>query len=105
MKLTGTKKPCPTTNQMQGLVAVNKGILTMSSLALSFNEVNFSPVEQNGQIWLTAPELASALGYSKSDAVGQVYERNKDEFTSSMTLTLKLRLWRQTPDLVLIPSQ
>ncbi|WP_034439549.1 BRO family protein [Acinetobacter sp. CIP 101966] len=62
----------------------------MSSLALSFNEVNFSPVEQNGQIWLTAPELASALGYSKSDAVGQVYERNKDEFTSSMTLTLKL---------------
>ena len=90
MKSTGTKKPCPTTNQMQGLVAVNKGILTMSSLALSFNEVNFSPVEQNGQIWLTAPELASALGYSKSDAVGQVYERNKDEFTSSMTLTLKL---------------
>lgn len=62
----------------------------MTTLALSFNEVNFSPVEQNGQIWLTAPELASALGYSKSDAVGQVYERNKDEFTSSMTLTLKL---------------
>lgn len=64
----------------------------MSSLALSFNEVNFSPVEQNGQIWLTAVELAKALGYAKSDAVTQVYERNKDEFNASMTLTLKLRV-------------
>lgn len=63
----------------------------MSSLALSFNEVNFSPVEQNGQIWLTAPELASALGYLKSDAVGQVYERNKDEFNSSMTTTITVK--------------
>ena len=96
MNLTGTKKPCPTTNQMQGLVAVNKGILTMSSLALSFNEVNFSPVEQNGQTWLTAVELAKALGYAKSDAVTQVYERNKDEFTPSMTTTLKLSVVRKT---------
>ena len=64
----------------------------MTSLALSFNEVNFSPVEQNGQIWLTAVELAKALGYAKSDAVTQVYERNKDEFNASMTLTLKLRV-------------
>ena len=62
----------------------------MTSLALSFNDVNFSPVQQNGQIWLTASELAGALGYAKSDAVTQVYERNKDEFNSSMTLTLKL---------------
>lgn len=64
----------------------------MGSLALSFNEVNFSPVEQDGQIWLTATELAKALGYAKSDAVTQVYERNQDEFNSSMTLTLKLRV-------------
>ena len=64
----------------------------MTSLALSFNDVNFSPVQQNGQVWLTATELAKALGYAKSDAVTQVYERNKDEFTNSMTLTLKLRV-------------
>ncbi|EOR08312.1 BRO-N domain-containing protein [Acinetobacter tandoii] len=62
----------------------------MTTLALSFNDVNFSPVQQNGQTWLTASELAGALGYAKSDAVTQVYERNKDEFNSSMTLTLKL---------------
>ncbi|AMX20165.1 hypothetical protein IEC338SC_3050 [Acinetobacter pittii] len=62
----------------------------MSSLALTFNEVNFSPVQHNNQIWLTASELAKALGYAKSDAVTQIYERNKDEFNSDMTLTLKL---------------
>ncbi|MDE9415724.1 BRO-N domain-containing protein [Acinetobacter nosocomialis] len=62
----------------------------MSSLALSFNDVNFSPVQHNNQIWLTASELAKALGYAKSDAVTQIYERNKDEFNSEMTLTLKL---------------
>ncbi|MPS60605.1 BRO family protein [Acinetobacter sp.] len=62
----------------------------MGSLALSFNDVNFSTVQQDGQIWLTASELAKALGYSKSDAVTQVYDRNQDEFNSSMTMTLNL---------------
>lgn len=64
----------------------------MTSLALSFNDVNFTPVQQDNQIWLTAAELAKALGYAKSDAVTQVYERNKDEFNASMTLTLNLRV-------------
>lgn len=63
----------------------------MTSLALSFNEVNFTPVQQNGQIWLTAAELAKALGYTKSDAVGQVYDRNQDEFNSSMTATITVK--------------
>jgi prophage antirepressor-like protein len=64
----------------------------MGTLALSFNDVNFTPVQQDNQIWLTAAELAKALGYAKSDAVTQVYERNKDEFNASMTLTLNLRV-------------
>lgn len=62
----------------------------MSSLALSFNEVNFSPVQHNNQIWLSASELAKALGYEKSNAVTQIYERNKDEFASDMTTILKV---------------
>src|SRR5690606_1192732 len=92
MKPTGTKKPC-SPPRLQGSNTANhhKGSISMSSLALSFNEVNFSPVEQDGQIWLTASELANALGYSKSDAVGQVYERNKEEFNSSMTTTITVK--------------
>lgn len=75
---------------MTGRVINHFEVIDMSSLALSFNDVNFSPVQHNNQIWLTASELAKALGYAKSDAVTQIYERNKDEFNSEMTLTLKL---------------
>ncbi|WP_427838086.1 BRO-N domain-containing protein [Acinetobacter baumannii] len=73
----------------------------MSSLALRFNDVNFSPVQHNNQIWLTASELAKALGYAKSDAVTQIYERNKDEFTSEMTTTLKMSVVRKTGSVVM----
>ncbi|WP_373684716.1 Bro-N domain-containing protein [Acinetobacter sp. YH12035] len=71
----------------------------MSSLALSFNEVNFSPVERDGQIWLTAGELARALGYAKANAVTQVYERNQDEFNSSMTNVIDLNSERSVGSL------
>lgn len=73
----------------------------MASLALSFNDVNFSPIQQGGQIWLTAGELARALGYAKANAVTQVYDRNQDEFSQNMTqvidnpqsLNLRLRIF------------
>ena len=63
----------------------------MSSLALSFNDVTFNQVSQNdGQIWLTSTELAKALGYTETDSVSKIYNRNKDEFTNNMTLTVKM---------------
>ena len=38
-----------------GLIEViTQKVNNMGSLALSFNEVNFTPVQQKGQIWLTA---------------------------------------------------
>lgn len=52
---------------------------------LTFNDVNFNPVERNGQIWLTSSELAKALGYADHTGVNRAYNRNKDEFTPSMT--------------------
>lgn len=73
----------------------------MASLTLSFNEVNFSPIQHNNQIWLTASELAKALGYAKTDAVTQIYERNKDEFTSEMTTTLNMSVVRKTGSVVM----
>ena len=76
----------------KGLIGVNNlRKVNMSSLALSFNEVNFTPVHRDGQIWLTATELAKALGYAKSDAVAQIYERNNDEFDPSMTKTITFK--------------
>ncbi len=67
----------------------------MTSLALSFNEVNFSPVQQDNQAWITSRELGQALGYSREDAVNKIFERNSDEFTGSMTRNVKLTLQGQ----------
>ena len=62
----------------------------MTALALSFQETQFSVVDRNGQVWLKAPELAQALGYANSDAVGKLYSRNSDEFTESMTQVIDI---------------
>ena len=58
--------------------------------ALSFNGVELKPVMRDGQIWMTAAELANALGYADASAVTRIYSRNHDEFTDAMTLTVKL---------------
>ena len=55
---------------------------------LTFNEVNFNPVEQNGQIWLTSIDLAKALGYKSTKSVSNLYSNNSDEFTDQMTLVI-----------------
>ena len=57
----------------------------MSSLALTFNGVTLSPISHKNQTWLSASELAKALGYSRSDEVSRIYRRNSDEFNDSMT--------------------
>lgn len=63
----------------------------MSSIALSFNNVDLTPIDNgDGQIWVTSSELAKALNYKRSDTVSRIYSRNADEFTSSMSLTVKM---------------
>lgn len=44
MKTTGTKKPCPTTNQMQGLVAITKDVKYMSNLTQNLANPNTQPL-------------------------------------------------------------
>lgn len=61
--------------------------------SLSFNAIQFHPIQQNDdQIWITSSQLAEALGYARSDKISQIYNRNSDEFTHVMTLTLNLRV-------------
>lgn len=57
---------------------------------ISFQHTHFDVIPHNGQPWLTAPQIAQALGYAREDAVSRIYTRNADEFTPSMTLTVKL---------------
>ncbi len=64
----------------------------MTTQTITFRNVHFNVIRRNNHIWLTATEIAQALGYKKSDAVSQIYDRNADEFTADMTLTLNLKV-------------
>ena len=56
---------------------------------LTFNDVNFNPVEQNGQIWLTSKEIAKAIGYKNSTSINKIYNANADEFSDNMTQVIE----------------
>lgn len=62
----------------------------MTTHALTFQNTNFNIIDHLGQVWIRASELSQALGYSRSDKIGEIYRRNADEFTPSMSLTLNL---------------
>lgn len=64
--------------------ASNQGNNTV--MALSFNGVNLNPVEREGQIWMTSADLAKSLGYSSARSITNLFNANKDEFTSGMTM-------------------
>lgn len=54
--------------------------------ALVFQSATLNPVRQNdGQIWVTASDLAKALDYKQENAVSKIFNRNADEFTATMT--------------------
>ena len=57
---------------------------------LSFQNVNFDVVDQQGQPWLRSQQISVALGYSRGDQVNDLYERNADEFTEAMTQVVDL---------------
>ncbi|MEN4981612.1 Bro-N domain-containing protein [Acinetobacter modestus] len=70
--------------------------------SLTFNTIEFHPVIQSdNQIWVTAAELADALGYSRTDKINQIYKRKEEEFSLCMTqlvanpqnLNLRLRIF------------
>lgn len=66
--------------------------MNASTTALTFGETKFNVVARQGETWLRASEIAEALGYSRADKITQIFDRNRDEFSPSMTQTLKLRV-------------
>lgn len=69
---------------------------------LTFHNFTFTPVVENGQVWFTSAEIARALKYKKTDSVSQIYARNADEFTDSMTTTLKMKVVRKTGEVEMV---
>lgn len=62
----------------------------IASQGLSFQGNEFDVVDRCGQPWLKAADIARALGYAREDSVSRLYDRNAEEFTDSMSLTVKL---------------
>ena len=68
--------------------------------ALVFQSATLNPVRQNdGQIWVTASDLAKALGYKQVDAVSRIFDRNSDEFLCNMSQTVKLTVSNKNNEL------
>jgi len=57
---------------------------------LTFHTTNFDVVDRNNQLWLRSPQIAVSLGYNRSDRVNELFARNADEFTDSMTALVEL---------------
>ncbi|MES2262094.1 MAG: BRO family protein [Pseudomonadota bacterium] len=65
---------------------------------LKFNEHNFALIERDGKTWLTAADIATALGYKRSDQVSRIFERHEREFSTSMTMVFQaVSLGRSLP--------
>ena len=58
---------------------------------LSFHNVTLVPAPVTEGIWLTSADIAKALGYASSKSVSTIYSRNSDEFTSSMSMVIKMK--------------
>ncbi|EBG0082154.1 hypothetical protein F0D32_06850 [Salmonella enterica subsp. enterica] len=87
-------RQCANTNRASMSVTVcketNMNIVAKSDY--NFQGFAFNPVTDGGSIWFTSTELAKALGYKKTDAISQIYARNADEFSDSMSLTLNMKV-------------
>lgn len=64
--------------------------LSLFESKLSFNNVNFSVIDKDNQIWLRGSQISKALDYRTTDAITKIYTRNKDEFTENMTQVIEI---------------
>jgi prophage antirepressor-like protein len=57
---------------------------------LSFNDVELQIIDHDGHPWLRGSQIATALGFSVSQRITEIYTRHADEFTDTMTALLTL---------------
>ncbi|EBZ7585847.1 hypothetical protein EHB58_09430 [Salmonella enterica subsp. enterica serovar Hull] len=56
---------------------------------LVFHNTHFDIVEHNHQIWLSAKQLAEAIGYKCVKSITNLYNQNSDEFTDGMSQVIE----------------
>lgn len=85
-------RKCANTNRAS-IEDNREGIIDMNSVQnkeLSFHNVTLVPAPVSDGIWLTSTDIAKALGYASPKSVTNIYCRNSDEFTSSMSMVIKM---------------
>lgn len=53
--------------------------------SIRFHDTQFTVIPHHGQPWLTATQIAQALGYASEKSISNLYRRNADEFSPCMT--------------------
>ncbi|EGR2105463.1 hypothetical protein DYF88_08275 [Vibrio cholerae] len=57
---------------------------------LTFQGVCLNPIEKEAQLWLSASDIANALGYKSPKSISNIYARYSDEFSSGMSEVINL---------------
>lgn len=86
-------RKCANTNRAS-IENNREGNIDMNIVAksdLNFHGVTLTPVDSVSGVWLTSSDIAKALGYASSKSVSTIYSRNSDEFTSSMSMVIKMK--------------
>ncbi|MEC8935970.1 MAG: BRO family protein [Pseudomonadota bacterium] len=55
-----------------------------------FEGTEIELITRDGEVWARGVQIAHALGYRDESAISRIYARNKDEFSDTMTCTVKL---------------
>jgi len=64
--------------------------MTNLPVSLSFEGIELTIIDHEGRPWLSAADLARALGYADTRSLSKIYARNEDEFTPDMTEVVKM---------------
>lgn len=59
--------------------------MSATTPTLTFQDTTLRAVERDGQIWLTGPDIARALGYGRTDVISRLYRQHAQEFTPGMS--------------------
>lgn len=61
-----------------------------TSASLVFESTHLDVIDRDGEPWLRGPQIAGALGFNRDDRIADLFNRNYEEFTESMTALVKL---------------
>lgn len=89
----GETPQCANTNGVSmSVISEKTNMNIVATSEFNFQGFSFNTVSEAGAVWFTSTDLAKALGYKKTDAISQIYARNSDEFTKTMSMTLNMRV-------------